>query len=129
MCWKYYFLYSGKYVIRIYFFHHYWELINVHHCTSLRCITWWSDLRILWNDYQNTFSKGPSSERNGKRRSFLVMRTLTFHSLTGFPTCHTSGWAKAIMLHINYIPSTYISYICTFLPPSSSPSPNTLDFW
>lgn len=116
-------------VLKFIFFQHYWELINVHHCTTLRCTTtWYSDLHRLWNDYQNRFSKCPSpyidtikrkERKKGKKKKVSLRWELIFHSLTGFPTCHTEGWAKVIMLHINYIPSTYVSYIYTFdhLPP------------
>ena len=33
----------------------YWEVIDIHHCVSLRHTTWWCDLHILWNDYHKRF--------------------------------------------------------------------------
>ena len=35
------------------FFWFYWEIIDIHHCMSLRCRAWWFDLHIPGNDYHN----------------------------------------------------------------------------
>lgn len=56
--------------IASFFFQSYWEIIDIHHYTNLRCITQWSDLHLLRNDRYNSFSQHPSPHTDTMKTLF-----------------------------------------------------------
>ena len=123
-------------VLKFIFFQHYWELINVHHCTSLRCTTtWYSDLHRLWNDYQNRFSKCPSpyidtikrkERKKGKKKKVsLRWELLYFTLLLAFLHVIQKGELKSscctliislVLMYLIFIPLTTFLHSLSYHP-------------
>ena len=63
---------------------HMCEVIDIHHI-SLRCIAWWFDFPILWNNYHNRFSLHPSSHAVKNKTTFSLWWELSLSSLIPSP--------------------------------------------
>lgn len=112
-------------------FKFYQEIVDTHHCESLRRTAWWLDLPILWNDH-NRFGRYPPSHRDTIKRKegrkerqcfFCVMRALRIYCLKQH-SCTSSLWVNHSR-PVHCIASTYLSCNCKFVPSSPPPPPLT----
>lgn len=98
-------------------FKFYQEVIDIHHCVSLRRTPRWLDLHIPWNGH-NRFRRHPSSHidiiqrKEGRKEKlggvFCVMRALRIYSLKQHPYASFSRVGHSHLVH--YITSTYLSW-------------------
>ena len=90
------------------FFYFYWNIIDIQHCSSLRCTAQWFDLTYTWNGHHNNKVNihHLNRQQHSINRKMFRWKFLRFTVLTTFiyniQLCWLSCCASFIMLYITF---------------------------